>query len=662
MSNLTGQNRMVEAVGLAGDLLARLSVPPPEDPARLEAEITAGLDALYQWFGVGSEAEDLARPEYEDPRIRAIAATIDRALPPAFFTGHPLFSWMIVQAGRLWAEHGPAATLLGPLGHASFMTVALRDDYHTGVAITRRVLAVGEARGYEPDTSRARFTYSAASSPWFEPIETTVLHSRRAHDGLVSHGELYFAGGTFYSSVPELFDCAATLDELLEETDRAITFCARTGNEQAGEAYVAFRQLARALRGETANTGAFTDPDFDETEYLAKTEQNMVAAAYHRVSEGAVRRGIRGRGCPGRARPGHRPPGAGHPGHLHDDPHAHAAGSRGGHRARTAEDDDRDVILDELDVHRDWLAARAEQVPENFRHLMHLANAERAWATGDFRGAAWAFDAAHREVVARRRPWHRALILERAAQCYLANGIEQNGYRLLGDARQAYAEWGATAKVVDLDRSHPALAIGAAMARLPLDEPTGRSTDGLRSTTFGTSEIDLIAIIKAAQELGSETDLDGLQSSVTTILSALSGATTIRMALKSDEAKEWFLSSPTPGERTALSIDDAVELALVPMSAFRYAERTLETLVVEDATRDDRFARDPYFEGVGCCSLLVMPVLTRGEPKAILVLENRAQPGCVLAGPPRRDQADRRPARGLPGQRNAHRLARAQGG
>ena len=59
------------------------------------------------------------------------------------------------------------------------------------------------------------------------------------------------------------------------------------------------------------------------------------------------------------------------------------------------------------------------------------------------------------------------------------------------------------------------------------------------------------------------------------------------------------------------------------MSVLRYVQRTREPLVVGDATRDDRFARDPYFADVDACSLLAVPVLSRNSLRALLVLENR---------------------------------------
>jgi GAF domain-containing protein len=65
----------------------------------------------------------------------------------------------------------------------------------------------------------------------------------------------------------------------------------------------------------------------------------------------------------------------------------------------------------------------------------------------------------------------------------------------------------------------------------------------------------------------------------------------------------------------------------VPMSVLRYVQRTHEPLIVPDAARDDRFARDSYFADVDCCSLLALPILSRGTLRAVLLLENRLLSG-----------------------------------
>src|SRR6202030_1868451 len=84
-------------------------------------------------------------------------------------------------------------------------------------------------------------------------------------------------------------------------------------------------------------------------------------------------------------------------------------------QARETDGEERDALLRELDEVTRWLAARAADAPTNFLHLLRLVEAERAWAAGDFRAAVLAFDAARREAARRQRPWHRALLVGRAA-------------------------------------------------------------------------------------------------------------------------------------------------------------------------------------------------------------------------------------------------------
>ena len=78
--------------------------------------------------------------------------------------------------------------------------MALRGDYAAGYRALRRILALGEARGYEPDTSQARFLFAALSC-WFEPIENGVQAAQRAREGLIAGGDLANAGYTYHPTV-----------------------------------------------------------------------------------------------------------------------------------------------------------------------------------------------------------------------------------------------------------------------------------------------------------------------------------------------------------------------------------------------------------------------------------------------------------------------------
>jgi signal transduction histidine kinase len=97
--------------------------------------------------------------------------------------------------------------------------------------------------------------------------------------------------------------------------------------------------------------------------------------------------------------------------------------------------------------------------------------------------------------------------------------------------------------------------------------------------------------------------LAGLQEQVADVLSAMTGATHVRLAGTSGSQPDRF------------------------SSAVRYVLRTRRPLLVADACADDRFARDPYLDGLGTCALLAVPVPSRGADGAVLMLENHRQAG-----------------------------------
>ena len=140
--------------------------------------------------------------------------------------------------------------------------------------------------------------------------------------------------------------------------------------------------------------------------------------------------------------------------------------------------------------------------------------------------------------------------------------------------------------------------------------------------------IDLLGILSAARALSSETSVERLHTRVTEVLAAMTGATGVCLVLWDDERQGW-LRAPS-GDSDAVPGGNRGEPEL-PMSVLRYLGRTREPLVVFDTAADERFARDPYFTDVGCCSLLAMPVLGDGTLQAALLLENRLIRGAFTA-------------------------------
>jgi diguanylate cyclase (GGDEF)-like protein len=605
--SLTFRNRYAEALSLGLASLRELGITVPAAD-RLPVELDRQFDHLYRWLDRVDDADDLNRPEITDPTLLATTRLLDAILPAAYLFPDPAtHAWLSLEAVRIWLEHGPGRTLVGPVGIAAFGVVAMRADYAAGYRALRRVLALGEARGYEPDTSQIRFLL--ATLCWcFEPIENMVTVGRRAREGLIGGGDLVYAIYTYHTTVRGMLDCAPTLDAVAAEVEAGLALVRRGGDEQTGATLDIYRWLVGVLRGETSAGAAPIDRYADNPLAMlhghishavaAAIFGDPVALARHTAAAMAVL-----------------------PADLGSYPTATAYLVRGLALAGQIRSGNGD-LLPQLDDVTGWLATRAADAPENLLHTLRLVEAERAWAVGDFRAAVLAFDAARREVAGRQRPWHRALIAERAARFHLAHGVEYTGYELLAQARQEYLAWGAAAKVDQLDWAYPALR--------PEPGAAGASGDvSQRRSTVATGALDLLGILAASQELSSQTSVEGLHSYVVEVLSAMTGATGVHLLLWSDERQEWLLPAADGGG--AALISGTGHEHTVPMSVLRYAQRVREPLVARDATRDDRFARDPYFADVACCSLLAVPIVNRGMLRAVLLLENRLIRGAFSA-------------------------------
>ena len=301
-------------------------------------------------------------------------------MSPAFLRDADAFVRLVLHAQSLWVEYGPCAPLVAILSATTKVMAKRRQDYATGYRVNRHILAVGEARGYEPATSWARYTHARASMHWFEDLDEVLRQARRARRGLLAGGDLQYVCFTYYITLTALLECAPTLDRGEAEVKAALAFGARTGNLHSVATYVTFRQVFRALRGPTAEAGSFSTADFDEAEHLSSLGPNRLGSAYfhvYRALSAAV---------------------------FNDDDalarHASAAmgllssidgfypvalahtlqGLALARRLRGAEGCERTALRNEFDACRAWLACRAADAPGNYLHLVYLLDAEIAWA------------------------------------------------------------------------------------------------------------------------------------------------------------------------------------------------------------------------------------------------------------------------------------------
>ena len=183
--SVTHRTRFAEALRLGLESLRELGITVPAAD-QLAAELDHQFGYLYQWLDHTEAADDLARPDLTDPTLLAASGLISPTQLAASFARDPATAaWLGLEALRICLEHGLAPAHRPQLAFTAFGAVVLRGDYAAGYRATRRILALGEARGYEPGTSQTRSLFALLSC-WAEPIENSVHAAQRAREGLIA--------------------------------------------------------------------------------------------------------------------------------------------------------------------------------------------------------------------------------------------------------------------------------------------------------------------------------------------------------------------------------------------------------------------------------------------------------------------------------------------
>ncbi len=609
---LMNRRRMADGMNLGLEVLDQIGLPKPDS---LLPAIGEGFKRVTIWYRGEEKAREISeRSEIADERVVALTKMIPETTNPAYFADITTWAWLTLECHRLWVEHGPSPRLISSIGAVQMMMVGTPQDYRGAYNIGRHALQVGEARGYEPATSFVRALFGISAAHWVDPIESVVddvfLRSRA---DLKRQGDESFISYT-YVVVDPMLDSKPTLEHAWKDLEEGLDMARRTKNVEFEQRYMPRRQFIKTLRGETATPGHFTSDDFDEAAYVEKIDPTSpTAATYHAFR--AISAAIFGdlptlalhivKAVPLSARV---------PGYYITALVRTLQCLSLADAARALPAEERAPVLDQFDTHFKWLAARAADAPENYLHLQRWMEAERAWAADSVWSAGAAFDLAVAESILHNRPWHRALIHERAAIFLLAQGMEHTARPLMLEAEATYEAWGAVGKVKDLRRHY---------AFLRATSTLGGGNSGTRSTVVDTEMVDMMGVLRASQALSSETSLTRLTEAVGKVLGAITGATGVYLVVRPEEGSSTWVMASSLGEGCEpLTVEDAGTRGEVPLSAFRYAERTKELLVIDDAPSDDRFSADPYVEKFAQCSLVLAPILKQGHMNAMLVLEN----------------------------------------
>ncbi|MEG4178064.1 AAA family ATPase, partial [Microcoleus sp. S13_C3] len=279
-------------------------------------------------------------------------------------------------------------------------------------------------------------------------------------------------------------------------------------------------------------------------------------------------------------------------------------------------------ILVQVEIYQTNLHQGAQNAPMNHLHKWYLVEAERYRVLGNKAEAIEMYDRAISLAKENQFLNEEALANELAAKFYLEWGKEKFAQLYMIEAYYCYVQWGATAKVTDLQTRYPQL--------LKPIQPGNKNTKTTATvtTTGSANNLDITTVMKAYQAISGEILLDKLMSSLMKILMENAGAQRGYLILSTQgklliEA-EGTINYEKVTVLQSISVENCQELS---SAIVNYVARTQESVVLDDAVREGQFTNDPYIQKHQPKSILCVPLINQSQIVSIVYLENNLTAG-----------------------------------
>jgi PAS domain S-box-containing protein len=603
-----GIDRSDEAVAVGLRVLRHLGIDVPTHPT--EADARRAYDGI--WTRLGDRAiEDLIDlPLMSDPDSLAAVDLLFRvAVPGVYSRSWYLFAVAVCKAVSLGLERGHSDASC--MGYAQLGLLATHfGQFDAGYRFGRLGCELVERPELQRCQARTFLTFGFLV-PWTQHVRKGREVLFRAFDLGSRTGEISYVGYAFaHLNTNHLF-AGDPLIDVQKQAEHGLGFVRKVGFGTLEGWILGQLSLTRSLRGLTIRFGAFDDALFRESDferdlagkpalsfaecfyYVRKLQARFLAGEYADALQAASMAQRKLWNIVSRLEVVEY--------HFYE-ALCHAAvyesaslEDRKFHRARLTEH------LEKLD---NW----ALNCPENFANRAALVGAEVAQIEGRDADAMRLYEQAISSARANGFVHNEALACETAARFYAARGFEDIAEMYLVKAHDGYRRWGADGKVRQLKAHYPQLTVGNTRGEtLEVASPD--------------QQLDVAAVVKASQALSSEMLLPRLIERLMTIALQSAGADRGLLILPHQADYHIEAEARADGERIILH-DVTSARAAVPESIVRYVMRTQESVIIDDAAKQNLFSQDPYLSLRRPRSILCLPLVRQGALVGLLYLEN----------------------------------------
>ena len=528
------QNQPLEAIDTGLQVLQQLGISFPETPT--QSEIQLELDTITSLIGEKPSEDLLHLPEMTEPDNLAAMRILSSITIAAYVAAPDLMPLLVSKQVNLSIQFGNA--IVSPFAYAFYGLILCGTSGNIEIGYEFGQLALNLLSHPNTHSLRARTLLIVNNFiiHWKEHIRNTTQPLLEAYQRGLEVGDLEFAAYCAhcycfqsYAVGKELAEVEREMTKYNEAIRQIKQKTALTWNQIYQQAIANLRGFSVSLTslvGEfyneesglpqhaTANDGTSTfDVYFNKlilcylfSEYAQAVKNSTIAERYL----------IRITGTP-----------VGPFYYLYDALARLAMYSESGIQVQ-------EKLLQKVRVSQEKMKQWAQSAPMNCLHKYHLVQAETARVLSQWFEAEEFYEQAIQGARKNEYIQEEALAYELAAKHYLVRGRQKIAQLYMKEAHYCYERWGAMAKVKDLETRYPQLFPQSSnVVSIPIRTMTGETS----SNTVHTA-LDLVTVMKAAQAISSEIELERLLSSLMQILIENAGAQTGCLLLENSRSMD----------------------------------------------------------------------------------------------------------------------------
>ncbi|MBD2385455.1 trifunctional serine/threonine-protein kinase/ATP-binding protein/sensor histidine kinase [Cylindrospermum sp. FACHB-282] len=624
IQSFIAQNLMSEAVEIGVRILKNLGVELPNQPSVLD--ILAGVLQTKLTL-IGKRIQDLSNlPIMADPYKLAAMQILSLMASAASQAGSLHFPLTVLAMVRLSVKYGNSTFAAFAYSLYGAMLCDKFGDIETGYRFGKLGLDLLEKLNASSQRCKVNFLFNSMIRHFKKPVKQTIAPLIEAMQIGLETGDIEFVGNANAFLVINLFLSGQNLELCEQKCLNSIEIARSLKIETLPLVFSIFRQTLLNIQGLSLEKCTLVGEAFNEVEMMPALENNPSYLAIFHFQKAMLNYLFQNNIVAIKNAELTKQYQAVQPGFIfyciNNFYHSLALLSEFNH----ALPPEKKQYLKQVAANQKNMKLWAHHAYYNFQHKYDLVEAEKARVLGRKSQAIELYEQAIKGAKENEYIQEEALANELTAKFYLADGKEKLAQLYLTDAYYGYINWGAKAKVDDLEQRYPQLLAPILNQKIiSLSQSDGSDIDtNLRTDSNSTSIsaiLDLETVTKASIAIASEIQLDKLLHTLMQVILENVGAETASLILQQD-GNLILVAQSQYHQQNKLQLTPISSSQDVPVSIINYVSHTQEYLLINDATTENNFAADTYVIQHQPKSILCTPILNQGKLIGILYLEN----------------------------------------